>query len=77
MTKSHFLLGTLILVIMALPQASADKPGSPAIEVSGVFPRLALVADQSHQTEAGTLMPWADRLWLATSIEIAFRGDGS
>ena len=37
MTKLHSLFGTLMVLIMALPQANADEPASPAVEVSSVF----------------------------------------
>ena len=76
MTRFHFLFGTLMVVTMALPQTNADEPATkasdPVIEVSGVFPRLAMVADHSPRTEAGTgaLMPWSDRLWIV-SYELA------
>ena len=74
MTRFHFLFGTLMVVTMALPQTNADEPATkasdPVIEVSGVFPRLAMVADHSPRTEAGTgaLMPWANRLWIVTYV---------
>ena len=37
---------------------------------SGVYPHLAMVADQTPRTEAGTgaLFPWADRLWIVTYV---------
>ena len=37
---------------------------------SGVFPHLAMVADQTPRTEAGTgaLFPWANRLWVVTYV---------
>lgn len=40
------------------------------VNVSGVFPHLAMVADQSPRTEAGTgaLFPWANRLWIVTYV---------
>lgn len=80
MTKLHPVFGTLMVITMALAQSSSGKPpvsqdGSgapplPGIEVSGVFPGLAMVADHSPRTEAGTgaLMPWADRLWIITYV---------
>ncbi len=39
-------------------------------QVSGVFPHLAMVADHSPRTEAGTgaLFPWANRLWVITYV---------
>ena len=70
MTELHFILGTLMVVIMALPQGSSGAPPVLDMEVSGVFPGLAMVADHSPRTEAGTgaLMPWADRLWIVTYV---------
>jgi len=40
------------------------------INVSGVFPHLAMTADHSPRTEAGTgaLFPWANRLWVITYV---------
>lgn len=40
------------------------------INCSGVFPHLAMVADQTPRTEAGTgaLFPWANRLWVVTYV---------
>lgn len=45
---------------------------------SGVFPHLAMVADQTPRTEAGTgaLFPWADRLWIVTYVA-HMEGSGS
>jgi hypothetical protein len=39
-------------------------------QVGGVFPHLAMTADHSPRTEAGTgaLFPWADRLWVITYV---------
>ena len=70
MTKLNSIFGTLIVVAMALPQANAEEPAVPAIKVSGVFPRLAMVAGHNPRTEAGTgaMMPWADRLWVITYV---------
>ena len=46
--------------------------------VSGVYPHLAMVADQTPRTEAGTgaLVPWAPRLWGITYVAHV-RGPGS
>lgn len=46
--------------------------------VSGVYPHLAMVADQTPRTEAGTgaLFPWANRLWVITYVA-HFSGTGS
>ena len=40
------------------------------INCSGVFPHLAMIADQAPRTEAGTgaLFPWANRLWVVTYV---------
>ena len=37
---------------------------------SGVYPHLAMIADHTPRTEAGTgaLFPWADRLWIVTYV---------
>ena len=48
--------------------------------VSGVFPNLALVANHSPRTEAGTggLMPWANRLWIITYVaHLSTSGSGT
>jgi hypothetical protein len=41
-----------------------------SLNVSGVFPDIAMVADHSPRTEAGTgaLFPWANRLWIVTYV---------
>ena len=40
------------------------------LNISGVFPHLAVVADHTPRTETGigALMPWADRLWMITYV---------
>jgi hypothetical protein len=70
MTKPSSLFATLAAALIALPHANSAEAPQSAIEVSGVFPRLAMVADHSPRTEAGTgaLMPWADRLWIVTYV---------
>ena len=70
MTKIHSLPLALMVLIMTMPQANSAEPTGPGIEVSGVFPGLAMVADHSPRTEAGTgaMMPWADRLWVITYV---------
>lgn len=48
--------------------------------VSGVFPNLALLANHSPRTEAGTggLMPWANRLWIITYVaHLSTSGSGT
>ncbi len=44
--------------------------GQSTPSVSGIFPNLAMVANHSPRTEAGTggLMPWANRLWVITYV---------
>ena len=46
--------------------ARDSEPG--AVNISGVFPHLAVVAEHVPRTETGigALMPWADRLWFIT-----------
>ena len=70
MTRLHSIFGTLVVGIMALSQGCSSEQPVSAIEVSGVFPRLAMVADHSPRTEAGTgaMMPWANRLWVVTYV---------
>ena len=51
------------------------------LNASGVFPHLAMVADQTPRTEAGTgaLFPWANRLWIVTYVahmEVSGSGTG-
>ena len=58
---------TLFWVILVIPfHLIAQQKTS----VSGVFPQLAMVANHSPRTEAGTggLMPWANRLWVITYV---------
>ena len=48
--------------------------------VSGVFPNLALLANHSPRTEAGTggLMPWANWLWIITYVaHLSTSGSGT
>jgi len=56
----------LFLSICCLLTARAQEH----INVGGVFPHLAMVADHSPRTEAGTgaLFPWANRLWVVTYV---------
>lgn len=54
---------------------SQDAP----VNVSGVFPHLAVVADAvpaRTETGIGALMPWADRLWFVTYVAHK-KGSGS
>jgi hypothetical protein len=54
----------------------AGRDGS--LEVSGVFPHLAMVAEHAPRSEAGigALMPWANRLWAVTYVA-HLKGTGS
>lgn len=67
--RSH----STVLAIAAIPLAAAwcaaEPPAGPTV-VSGVVPRLAMVADHEPRTEAGVgaVMPWADRLWAVTYV---------
>jgi hypothetical protein len=61
----------LILFIASVQAGESDQPvTSNPIQVSGVFPHLAMVAEHSPRTEAGIggLMPWAGRLWAVTYV---------
>ena len=56
----------LLLFFLCLLTVNAQEH----INVNGVFPHLAMVADHSPRTEAGTgaLFPWANRLWAVTYV---------
>lgn len=47
-----------------------EKTCTAKINISGVFPELAMVADHVPRTEAGigAMAAWADRLWLVTYV---------
>ena len=47
---------------------SSEIARQGSVQVSGVFPHLAVVAGHTPRTETGigALMPWADRLWFIT-----------
>jgi len=53
-----------LLVLFVTNQMFAQVNNS----ISGVFPNLAMVANHSPRSEAGTgaMMPWANRLWIVT-----------
>ncbi len=59
----------LLLVGNAVVHAQENNPNSK-IQVSGIFPSLAMVADHSPRTEAGigAMVPWANRLWVVTYV---------
>jgi hypothetical protein len=64
---------TLVLLLLVVGQigARAQQNGTNSkIQVSGIFPDLALVAGHSPRTEAGigAMVPWADRLWVVTYV---------
>ena len=62
-----------VLVVAAITAAglagAAEPPAAPTV-ISGVLPRLAMVADHDPRSEAGVgaLMPWAGRLWAVTYV---------
>ena len=65
---------TLLFALLSHHLLAQDK-----ISVSGVFPELAMMANHSPRTEAGTgaLMPWANRLWVVTyTAHMARTGSG-
>jgi len=62
---------SLLLVAACMEAEDRDKTvQTDCLEVSGVFPHLAMVAEHSPRSEAGIggLMPWADRLWAITYV---------
>ena len=69
MIFTQFILGLFSFVFLI-----AAEP----VNVSGVFPHLAMVPDAVPRSEAGTgaLMPWADRLWIITYVA-HMKGTGS
>ena len=79
-------LGALFATAAAAAQDAAGPQAMPAgaahapVQVSGVFPHLAMVADHTPRTEAGigALMPWAGRLWAVTYVaHTAATGSGT
>jgi len=56
---------SLLLISVVVCQTYAQQ-----FNASGVFPHLAMVADQVPRSEAGTgaLFPWANRLWVITYV---------
>lgn len=61
---------TYILVLLFTCGHLAMAQPVTKMQVSGVFPDLALVAGHSPRTEAGigAMMPWANRLWIVTYV---------
>ena len=78
-----FRCGSAPLVVIAALAASACPGGEPAAGptvVSGVIPRLAMVAGHEPRSEAGVgaVMPWADRLRAVTYVaHTATTGSGT
>lgn len=73
MKNCILLIVSACLFVNTLKLYAQDKTN-----VSGVYPHLAMVADQTPRTEAGTgaLFPWANRLWVITYVA-HFSGTGS
>src|SRR5690242_21767157 len=64
---------TVIIVLLMIAQLTvlAQQPDAGSkLNVSGIFPDLALVAGHSPRTEAGigAMVPWANRLWVITYV---------
>lgn len=55
---------SISIILLFLLGISNSIYSQSQFNASGVFPHLAMVADQSPRTEAGTgaLFPWANRL---------------
>jgi hypothetical protein len=68
----HLFSIPFICFLLTLHQAgfAQNEPNQEKINVSGVFPNTAMLADHSPRSEAGTgaLMPWANRLWVVTYV---------
>jgi hypothetical protein len=58
------------LILFLLFTACICPVDAQHTSISGVFPHLTMVAEQSPRTEAGTgaLFPWANRLWIVTYV---------
>ena len=63
--KSWFIYQVIISIVCVSTLLAEQN-----VNISGVFPHLAMVADHTPRTEAGTgaLVPWADRLWVITYV---------
>ncbi len=72
MTRFSCFIAALLAAaaLSAACRARAGEPPGAPTAISGVVPRLAMVADHDPRTEAGVgaLMPWADRLWAVTYV---------
>lgn len=69
-----------ILLCTVFCLASEAQETNQPVNVSGVFPSLAMTAGHFPRTEAGTgaLMPWANRLWVVTYVaHLAGTGSGT
>lgn len=67
----NLLLGIIFFISSTYsPAIYGQEKANDPLQVSGVFPSLAMTADHYPRTEAGTgaLMPWADRLWIITYV---------
>lgn len=60
----------IIFLLFIFFSVIASSVKAQQLNASGVFPHLAMVADQTPRTEAGTgaLFPWANRLWVVTYV---------
>ena len=58
------------IIITGICLLVAGIQAQEQINVSGVFPHLAMVGGHELRTEAGVgaLFPWADRLWIVTYV---------
>ena len=76
--KILFIIFSYILISSCFALAEEEPGIGSRINVSGVFPHLAMVADHSPRTEAGTgaMVPWAGRLWIVTYVA-HMKGTGS
>ena len=76
--KILFIIFSYILISSCFALAGEEPGIDSRINVSGVFPHLAMVADHSPRTEAGTgaMVPWAGRLWIVTYVA-HMKGTGS
>ena len=59
----------IFFLLLAAAPAEISRPEDP-VNVGGVFPSVAAVAEHSPRTESGigALMPWANRLWFVTYV---------
>src|SRR5262245_28105889 len=66
--RNIFLL--VMLAVVTVAGSQERQPGSPFIQVSGIYPHLAVFNDtgevQDRECGIGAVVPWAGRLWLMT-----------